>query len=302
MDRTLAGLIRHVIVGVLLLCAAPAAALATTDPLLAEQWALADPAAVGAQEAWTQSHGAGVLVAVLDTGVEVRSPRPRGEHLDQSRRDRGQWTRRRSERDRRRRPRREHVRLTADVSDDNGHGTHNAGIIAALQDNGIGGSGLAPEATILPVKVLDAQMSGDTDVLARGIRYAVDEGARIINVSLNTDVSTDSVASAVRYAGEHGALIVASAGNGSRNIDLRPSFPASLPDPAVLAVAAGDAQGALWNGSNTGRLSVDLVAPGASIASTARGSGYQWRTGTSAAAPFVAASLALLSSAVPTCR
>ena len=87
--------------------------------------------------------------------------------------------------------------FSANVDDDNGHGTHVAGIVAARQGNGIGGSGIAPEATILPVKVLDAEMSGNTDTLARGIRYAVDRGAKILNVSINTDAPTDAVTDAV---------------------------------------------------------------------------------------------------------
>jgi subtilisin family serine protease len=279
--------------------AAPATASAATDPMLADQWALADPAMIGAQEAWTQSNGAGVLVAVLDTGVQVDHPdlaaniwtNP-GEIAGNGRDD-------------------DNDGVVDDVhganmfdgsnnvDDDNGHGTHVAGIVAALHGNGIGGSGIAPGATILPVKVLDANMAGTTDTLALGIRYAVDRGAKILNVSVNADSPTNTVAAAVRYAGAHGAIVVASAGNNSRNIDSVPSYPASLADPAVFTVAAEDEDGLLWQGSNTGVTSVDLAAPGAHIASTARGSTYQSRTGTSAAAPFVAGSLALLSAARP---
>ena len=130
-------------------------------------------------------------------------------------------------------------------------------------------------------------MSGNTDTLALGIRYAVDSGAKILNVSVNTDAATSTVAAAVRYAGERGAVVVASAGNNGRNIDLVPSYPASLTDPAVFSVAAAGEGGLLWQLSNTGLLSVDLAAPGDHIVSTARGSSYQSRTGTSAAAPFV---------------
>ena len=280
--------------------AGPAAhAAAASDPLLADQWALADPSAIGAQEAWTQSSGAGVLVAVLDTGVQLNHPdlaaniwRNPGEVPGNGRDDDANGIV-------------DDVNganmfdLNGNVDDDNGHGTHVAGIVAARQGNGIGGSGIAPEATILPVKVLDANMAGNTDTLAYGIRYAVDRGAKIINVSVNTDAATDTVRDAVRYAGEHGAIVVASAGNSGRNIDLQPSYPASLTDPAVFAVAAQDEGGLLSQISNTGMLSVDLAAPGVHIASTTRNSSYQSRSGTSAAAPFVAGSLALLSAARP---
>jgi subtilisin family serine protease len=281
--------------------AAPAGtgAAVGTDPMLAQQWALADPAAIGAQEAWTQSTGAGVLVAVLDTGLQL-------DHPDLAA---NVWTNPgeipANGRDDDQNGIVDDVHganmfdMTANVDDDNGHGTHVAGIIAARHGNAVGGSGLAPDATILPVKVLDAQMAGTTDTLARGIRYAVDEGARILNVSVNSDTATQSVSDAVHYAAQHGAIVVASAGNNDRDIDLLPSYPASLSDPAVISVAADTDQGLLWQLSNTGLLSVDLAAPGEHIASTARGSSYQSRTGTSAAAPFVSASLALLAAARP---
>jgi subtilisin family serine protease len=187
----------------------------------------------------------------------------------------------------------------ANVNDDHGHGTHVAGIVAARQNNGIGGSGLAPTAKILPVKVLDSTMSGTTDTLALGIRYAVDRGAKILNVSVNTDAATDTVKAAVRYAGERGAIIVASSGNNGRNIDLLGSYIAAFPDAAIVSVAAMTEQGRLWNRANTGLLSVDLAAPGERIVSTTSGSSYQSRTGTSAAAPFVAGAMALLSAARP---
>ncbi len=278
---------------------APAMAAAATDPLLADQWALADPAAIGAEDAWTQSSGAGVVVAVLDTGVQLNHPDLAGniwtnvnEVPGNGRDDDGNSVvddvHGANAFDR-----------SANVEDDNGHGTHVAGIIAARKGNGIGGSGLAPGAKIMPVKVLDANMSGTTDALAAGIRYAVDNGARILNVSVNSDAPADALKSAVEYAAQHGAIIVASAGNNGRNIDLLPSYPAALPSSAVFSIAAQTPAGALWNLSNTGLLSVDIAAPGERIASTAHRSGYQSRTGTSAAAPFVAASLALLSAARP---
>ena len=299
MDKRLSVFWRSLLVTATVATATPALAAAANDPLLPNQWALADAGATGAQEAWTQSDGSGVLVAVLDTGVQLNHPdlaaniwtNP-GEIAGNGRDDDNSGVV-------------DDVHganmfdRSNDVNDDHGHGTHVAGIIAARQNNGIGGSGIAPGARILPVKVLDANMSGNTDALALGIRYAVDRGAKILNVSINTDSPTDTVKAAVRYAGERGAIVVASAGNNGRDIDLSPSYPASLSDPAVLAVAAQAQDGVLWQLSNTGLLSVDLAAPGARIASTATGSAYQSRSGTSAAAPFVAGSLALLSAARP---
>ena len=279
--------------------AAPAVASGAPDPLLAQQWALANPAAIGAPEAATQSSGAGVLVAVLDTGIQLDHPdlaanvwtnpsETPGNGRDDDANGIVDDIHGANMLDR-----------SANVGDDNGHGTHVAGIVAARRDNGIGGAGLAPDAKILVVKVLDAMMVGNTDALERGIRYAVDEGAKILNVSINGDGSTPGLEAAVRYAGERGAVIVASAGNKARNIDLVASYPASLPDPAILSVAAATEEGRLWEQSNIGRLSVDLAAPGAQVLSTTRDSSYQSRVGTSAAAPFVSASLALLAAARP---
>ena len=300
MDAKLSILCRSLCIAAACGSTAPAAAFATTDPIMSSQWALTDPSAMGAAEAWTQSTGSGVLVAVLDTGVQLDHPdlagsiwTNTGEIAGNGRDDDADGFV-------------DDVHganmfdsTSANVNDDNGHGTHVAGIVAARKDNGIGGSGIAPGATVLPVKVLDANMAGSTDTLARGIRYAVDRGAKILNVSVNSDTQTPAVRDAVRYAGNHGAVVVASSGNNGRNIDLLGSYPASLTDPAVISVGALDSSGHLWNKSNTGLLAVDLAAPGVQIASSAAGSSYQSRTGTSAAAPFVAGSLALLSAARP---
>jgi len=290
---------RNLCIGAAIGLAAPATASAATDPLLAQQWGLDNPAATGAQEAWTQSHGAGVLVAVLDTGVQLDHPDLAGAIWTNPSELPGNGV----DDDRNGFVDDVHganmFKSNGDINDDNDHGTHVAGIVAARIGNGTGGAGMAPEAKVLPVKVLDSGMNGSTDTLARGIRYAVDRGAKILSVSINTDTATDAVKGAVRYAGDHGAVIVAASGNNGRNIDLLPSYPASLTDPAILAVGATTSSLKLWSSSNTGLLSVDLAAPGAGIVSTAPGSKYQSRTGTSAATPFVAGALALLSSARP---
>jgi subtilisin family serine protease len=279
--------------------AAAAPAIAAPDPMLSDQWALSQPQAIGAHEAWTQSQGSGALVAILDSGVQLDHPdladslwtNP-GEVPGNGKDDDGNgfvddvyganmFTN------------------NGDVSDDEGHGTHVAGIIAARAGNGIGGSGLAPKSRIMAVKVLDANRSGNSTLLARGIRYAIDEGAKILNVSINGDSTTSDLTAALHYATDKGATIVASSGNNSRNLDLTPSYPASSAEPSVLSVTASDPGGALASFANTGLSSVDLAAPGEMILSTARGSGYENRSGTSMAAPYVAGALALLSSARP---
>jgi subtilisin family serine protease len=279
--------------------ATAAPAQAAPDPMLADQWALSEPGATGAPAAWTQSRGDGIVVATLDSGVQLDHPdlaqnlwhnpgEVPGNAIDD-----------------------DHngyvddvyganiMTSNGDVNDDEGHGTHVAGIIAALGGNGAGGSGIAPGAHIMAVKVLDANRVGNSSLLARGIRYAVDEGARILNVSLNGDGTSLELDDALRYASDRGATVVASAGNNSRDIDLKPSYPASSSLPAVLTVTASQASGGLVGFANRGLQSVDLAAPGDAILSTARGSGYELRSGTSMAAPFVAGSLALLAAARP---
>jgi subtilisin family serine protease len=277
------------------LAPAPPAYAATDDPLLAEQWWLAD----GAREAWTQTQGEGAVVAILDSGVQLDHPdlaanlwtnpgETAGNGVDDDRNGFVDDVHGANLFDR-----------SGNAGDDQGHGTHIAGIVAAAAANGAGGSGLAPKARIMAVKVMDAHSVSDSSLVARGIHYAVDEGARIINISLNGDESTPSLDEAIVYAGARGATIVASAGNDSRDTDLLPSFPAASVDPAVLSVTASRRDGGLLAFANRGLRSVDLAAPGERILSTARSSRYELRSGTSMAAPYVCAALALLASARP---
>ncbi len=286
------------IVAALALGAFATPAPAATDPLLGEQWGLTD-AATGAPEAWTQSHGNGVLVAVLDSGVQLNHPdlakslwrnaaETPANNIDD---DKNGYV--------------DDVyganikALNGNVEDDNGHGTHVAGIIAAQAGNDVGGSGIAPGAQIMAVKVLDANRAGDSSQLAKGIRYAVDRGAKILNVSINGDGTSPDLDAALAYAGQKGATVVASAGNNGRDLDLMPSYPAASPAPAVLTVTGTEESGGLLSIANRGLRSVDLAAPGGNILSTAKGSRYELRVGTSMAAPFVSGSLALLAAARP---
>ena len=286
------------VVAAIALGASAAAAQAATDPLLDEQWGLTN-VATGAPEAWTQSRGDGVLVAVLDSGVQLSHP-----DLAKSLwRNDGETPANGIDDDRNGYVDDVHganiKALNGNVEDDNGHGTHVAGILAAQAGNGVGGSGIAPGARIMSVKVLDANRAGDSSQLAKGIRYAIGEGAKILNVSINGNGTSPDLDDALKYASQQGATVVASAGNQARDIDLTPSYPASSAEPSVLTVTAIETTGSLLSIANRGLRSVDLAAPGGSILSTAMSSGYELREGTSMAAPFVAGSLALLAAARP---
>jgi subtilisin family serine protease len=275
-----------------------AAAGAAGDPRIGEQWSLRTDAAMGAQSAWRQTTGGDVAVAVIDSGVDLGHPElaPNlwtnpGEIPGNGVDDDGNgyvddvhgY---------------DFISADGDPSDGNGHGTHVAGIIAARGGNGIGVAGVAWQARIMAVRVLDDAAAGTTTTVAQGIRYAIANGARIINLSLAGAAHSAELEDAVTEAQRAGVLVVAAAGNDGRDLAAAPSYPASLPEANVIGVGATTEAGALSNISDFGT-GVDIAAPGEDILSTARGGAYEWRTGTSMAAPEVTGALVLLASARP---
>lgn len=193
------------------------------------------------------------------------------------------------------------------------HGTHVAGIIAAVRNNGIGIDGIADNVRILPIRAVPDGDERDKDI-ANAIRYAVDNGASIINMSFGKPYSNHKgvVDEAVKYAMKKDVLIVHAAGNDGLNLDLEPNFPnrryedrtgqaeawlevgASVPVVGRGALAAGF--------SNYGKNTVDVFAPGVGIYSTIPGSRYEMLDGTSMAAPVVSGVAALLRSYFPTLK
>jgi subtilisin family serine protease len=279
-----------------------AVARAEPDALQAEQWAFAPTSVLDVPGAWELTQGAGVTVAVLDTGTKLDHPdlapnvwtnfgEVPGNGLDD-----------------------DHNGFIDDVhgvdltttaaqqrlDDDNGHGTHVAGIVAATA-NRTGVVGVAPRARIMTVKVMDANEVGTTGGVSDGIRYAAANGARIINLSLEADADDPRLGEAIAAAGAAGVLVVAAAGNDGRDIDARPAYPAAIPAPNLLAVAATTPQEGrdIASFSNYGALAVQLAAPGDQILSTAPIGGYQLLSGTSMAAPMVSGVAALMASANP---
>ncbi len=181
------------------------------------------------------------------------------------------------------------VNQDADPVDDHGHGSHVAGVAAAAA-NGTGIVGANPVAKILPIKVMDQQGSGSTANIIRGINYALQRGAKILNLSLGSSYADPAMQLALQQAQNQGVLILASAGNDGKNIDQEPQYPASFALQNIITVAASTPDDSIAGYSNIGPNHVDLLAPGSSIYSAWKGSptAIQVSSGTSMATPFVA--------------
>jgi len=275
----------------IVLLAAPSA---PNDPDFDKQWALRK---VGALCAWDRTTGsAEVIVAIVDSGVDPTHP----DLVDRLRTDGYDF-----------------VDNDSDPRDENGHGTHVAGIVAAVLNNNEGVAGLAPGVTILPVRVMDARGRGSDRAIARGIRFSADKGAKVINLSLgatltlNADEPLALVNDAIVYAQQQGALVVVAAGNDA--VPLPNAIAVDNPD--VLVVAATDERDRKAPFSNSGPW-VAVSAPGVHILSTMPTyevfltsdrlppderfrRNYDYMSGTSQATPYVAALAALLFSANP---
>lgn len=231
-----------------------------SDPHFPNQWALKQ---IGFDKIWNKElplEATPITIALLDTGVEGGHPDLQGRVINGPNFIDGSMV----------------------SADDNGHGTHLAGIIAANTNNGIGISGLCDTCKVLSVKVLDADGLGTYADVAEAIRYVVDSGdTKIINISLSGYGYSDILRQAVEYADENGVLVVSSVGNDAVG---SPSFPAAF--PTVLAVSATDKNGAQLLDSNFGDY-IDMVAPGESILSTYLNGEYRELSGTSLSAAIV---------------
>lgn len=216
------------------LAASPAVEYAESDVLLqildtvpndsrwSEQWGARK---VAAPRAWDTARGSGsVVVAVLDTGVELGHPDLRG----------AAWV-----------PGYDFVNGDSDPADDQGHGTAVAGVAAATTNNGVGVAGICWTCSLMAVKVLDANGSGSTSTIARGIVWATDHGADVINLSLGGPGSTQTLADAVAYAASKGVTLVAAAGNNGTS---SPFYPAAY--SAVISVGATDGSDRRYSWSN----------------------------------------------------
>lgn len=255
----------------------------TSDPRVSDQWGLQT---VNASQAWGITQGSSsVLIAVLDTGIDFNHPDLAGKIRTDLAKN--------------------YLAPGTPPTDDNGHGTHVAGIAAAAFNNGIGIAGLGGMASILPIKVLDSKGSGASQSLAEAIYYAVDHGAKVINMSFGSSETANlscmsNLQDAINYAYGKGVVMVAAAGNAASNALVVPADCTH-----VLAVASTDSNNAISSFSNYGN-DISVAAPGGwdaagnEILSTWPGGGYRYLAGTSMATPLVSGLAALIDARYPT--
>ncbi|GFP75801.1 S8 family serine peptidase [Clostridium fungisolvens] len=243
--------------------------ISANDSYLANQWYIND---LNILNALQYNSGSNITVAVVDTGIDYN-------HEDLANKVIGgiDYT------------------GTGSYNDNEGHGTHVAGTIAAISNNGKGITGIAPSTKLLAVKVLDANGEGDTLSISQGIIWAADHGAKIINLSLGSSSSDQILKNAIDYASNKGVILVAAAGNdGLKSI----CYPAAYDN--VLSVGATNEANELASFSNFGD-KIDLVAPGVNILSTVPSfsNNYEYMSGTSMATAVASGQLAILASNNP---
>lgn len=263
------------------------------DTSYASQWALenSNDADIDASQAWNYGTSSSIVVAVIDTGVDythvdlasniwTNSREIAGNGVDDDRNgytdDTRGWN---------------FVSDNNNPMDDNGHGTHVAGTIGAVGNNGIGVSGIAWSVKIMALKFMDSSGSGMLSDAVSAIDYARTNGAKIINASWGGGGFSSALQSAITRFQNAGGIFVAAAGNESSNNATTASYPANY--TGVISVAASTSNDGLASFSNYGT-NVDIAAPGQNILSAVPGNRYASYSGTSMASPHVAGALALL--------
>ncbi|MGI8838871.1 MAG: S8 family serine peptidase [Pyrinomonadaceae bacterium] len=270
---------------------------APTDPSFSNQWALRNTGQYGGQfgsdtnatAAWQTTTGSSsVVVAVIDSGIDFAhsdlSDNQWTNATPGSNEDLHGW---------------DFVTDSNVILDEQGHGTAVAGIIAAKGNNGIGISGVAWQASLMSLRVLDSTGSGDVGAAVEAIDYAGDHGAAVINLSWGTPAASAALKDAIERSIRRGVIVVCSAGNNGQDVDAAPYYPASFGLKDLIAVAATDSSDQLATWSDFGGRTVAIAAPGTNILTTQKGGGYGLVNGTSASAPLVTGVIALIRSANP---
>lgn len=225
---------------------------------------------IGADKVWSTGTGAGVKIAIVDTGIQINHPDLVNNIVTGY----------------------DFVNNDSDANDDNGHGTHVAGL-ASASFNQAGVIGVSHSSKLMPIKVLNAQGYGYLSDVAKGVYFATDNGARVINLSLGSPTDSLVLKDAVNYAANKGVLVIAAAGNDGGSPC---SYPAAYSN--AICVVAIDSRNLLASFSNIGG---ELAAPGVYNYSTYLGSTYRYLSGTSMATPHVSGAAALLFSICTTC-
>lgn len=241
-------------------------AFVANDPYLSRQW---HTAKIGTPAAWDGAKGAGITIAIIDTGTD-------GAHPDLAANMVPGWN---------------FFNGTANATSPNGHGTWTAGSAAAVMNNALGVAGVAGAAKIMPLRVTDDTGTGYWSMITSAISYAADHGARVANASFDSLLLSSSILSASNYMRSKGGLVVIAAGNSGTDLGQTPST-------AVITVSATDANDVITTWSSFGPC-VSISAPGNYIWTTAVGTGYTQGIGTSFSAPVVAGVVALMMSARP---
>jgi subtilisin family serine protease len=271
------------------------------DPRFSEQWNMnnGNDADIDGPEAWgTQTGSDGVLVAIIDTGIDYdhddlkdqiwKNPGESGGGKESNGIDddnngykddyRG-WN---------------FASGSNNPYDDNQHGTHCAGIVGAVGNNSKGIAGVNWRVKLMALKFLGQDGSGTSDDAAEAIIYAAKMGAKVLSNSWGGGENSRTLQDAIQFASDRGALFIAAAGNESSNTDNIANYPSNYDVPNVVSVASSDRNDALSSFSNYGRYTVDLAAPGSSILSAQPVNRYQLLSGTSMATPHVAGVAALI--------
>lgn len=269
------------------------------DPAIKQKWGLA---LTDSKKAWERHKTLGsrdIVVAVIDTGIDINHPDLKENIWKNKRELKGKpgvdddnngyiddfygWN---------------FVSDNNQLDDNHGHGTHIAGIIGAVGGNGIGISGVAPRVSLMAIKYYDPKAPGRNNLMntVRALKYAIDQGVDIINYSGGGLEPSPAEKKLIEEAHRKGILVVAAAGNEKSNSDIHGYYPADYDFDNIISVTAYDQSENILPTSNYGSKTVDIAAPGNNIYSTLPGGSYGYMTGTSQATAFVSGVAVLLKS------